>query len=322
MSEESLLVVDDLEKHFGGITAVDGVSFDIDPGEITGLIGPNGAGKTTTFNLISGFLTPDGGEIRYKGTDLQEIMIPSAAERGYFAGSSALSAGLVGVGVASQFDPSTAALAGAGLVGAALGVGVYGGQERFKTDVLGQRHSRPFQVSRAGMVRTFQITRELEGLTVRDNLLLAPKGQPGENVLKTWLGFDSVEETEAAIRERAAEVLELLDLEHLEEEYAGNLSGGQRKLLELGRVLMADPDLILLDEPVAGVNPTLTRTLLSRIRNLSEEGYTFCIVEHDMEVIMNLSDKIVVMDQGQKLTEGTPEEVKNDQRVLDAYLGG
>jgi ABC-type branched-subunit amino acid transport system ATPase component len=322
VSDDPLLAVDGLEKHFGGITAVDGVEFEIEEGTIVGLIGPNGAGKTTTFNMLSGFLTPDAGEVRYRGTDLQEIMSPSRADKAYIGGSAALVAGLGGLALASQSDPSVAVEAGATAVGAGVGLGAYRGQEVVKRRYFDHKYSRPYQVSRAGMMRTFQITRELEGLTVFENLLLSPKDQPGENVVKSWLQFDSVAETEAANRERAEEVLELLDLEHLRDEYAGNLSGGQRKLLELGRVLMADPELILLDEPVAGVNPTLSKTLLSRIEELRDEGYTFCVVEHDMDVIMNLSERIIVMHQGKKLMEGTPEEVQGDQRVIDAYLGG
>ena len=117
-------------------------------------------------------------------------------------------------------------------------------------------------------------------------------------------------------------MLEFLEIDHLADELAGNLSGGQRKLLELGRVLMTDPELILLDEPVAGVNPTLTRKLLEQIESLRDDGYTFLVVEHDMEVIMNVSDTIIVMAEGRKLMEGTPEEVQTDERVIDAYLGG
>ena len=322
MSDEPLLAVDAIEKYFGGITAVDGVEFEIEEGTIVGLIGPNGAGKTTTFNMLSGFLPPDDGEVRYRGTDLQELMEPSRTDKAYLGGSAALVAGLGGLGLASVSDPSMAVSAGATAVGAGAGLGAYRGQEVLKTRYFGHKYSRPYLVSRAGMMRTFQITRELKGLTVFENLLLSPKHQPGENVLKSWLRFDSVKQAEDANRERAEEVLELLDLEHLREEYAGNLSGGQRKLLELGRVLMADPELILLDEPVAGVNPTLSKTLLERIRELRDQGYTFCVVEHDMDVIMDLSERIIVMDQGKKLMEGTPEEVQGDQRVIDAYLGG
>jgi ABC-type branched-subunit amino acid transport system ATPase component len=177
-------------------------------------------------------------------------------------------------------------------------------------------------MARNGLSRTFQITRELQGMSVFENLLLAPQDQRGERLFNAWFRREAVDEDEARVRDQAEEILDLLELNHLRDEQAGNLSGGQRKLLELGRVLMTEPDLVLLDEPVAGVNPSLTQNLLERVRTLREEGYTFFVVEHDMEVIMNLSDTIIVMDQGDVLTEGTPEEVRQDERVIDAYLGG
>lgn len=318
----AILEVEDLRKTFGGITAVDGATFDVEAETITGLIGPNGAGKTTTFNLISGFYEPDAGRIRYRGTDMQEIMRPSETEQGIWMGASGLTFGGAGVAAAATAGVSTVGLGGAALVGAGLGAGLYRAEQRLADDYFDVKHSRPFRVSQAGLSRTFQITRELQGMTVLENLLLAPQDQPGESLANAWFRRERVAESEAAVRERALEMLEFLELDHLADQQAGNLSGGQRKLLELGRVLMTDPELILLDEPVAGVNPALTEKLLQRIENLREQGYTFCIVEHDMEVIMNLSDTIIVMDQGRKLMQGTPEEVQNDERVVDAYLGG
>jgi branched-chain amino acid transport system ATP-binding protein len=314
------LEVQNLRKTFGGIVAVDGASFSVEEGSLTGLIGPNGAGKTTTFNLVSGFYEPDGGTVRYRGQDIQELMGPSRDERAIWTTSGAVTFGVVGLGLAATTGAAPAA-AGA-VAGAAAGVGTYHGQEHIRRAVLGGTRSRPFQLAREGLVRTFQITRELSEMTVLENMMLAPMGQRGESLLQTWFRRDAVADQEAAVRDRALEVIDLLELDHLTDELAGNLSGGQRKLLELGRVLMTEPDVILLDEPVAGVNPTLTRKLLERIRDLRDEGYTFLIVEHDMEVIMNLSDTIIVMSEGKKLTEGTPEEVRTDERVIDAYLGG
>jgi branched-chain amino acid transport system ATP-binding protein len=316
---DPLLRVVDLRKRFGGITAVDGANFEVEAGAIVGLIGPNGAGKTTAFDLISGLLKPDGGHVYYRGTDLQDIMRPSRAELLIWSLAAALTVGTVGYGVAA--GAGIAPWLGA-LVGAVLGVAVYLGQEPLRIRYLGAKRSRPFQVSRAGLARTFQLTRELDGLTVRENLLLAPQGQRGENLLLAWVPIGGVASQEADLRERADEVLALLELSYLADEHAGNLSGGQRKLLELGRVLMTDPELILLDEPVAGVNPTLTEKLLDRIEALAAEGYTFCVVEHDMEVIMAISDRVIVMDQGTKLMAGSPEEVRGDERVIEAYLGG
>lgn len=320
---DGLLEAENLQKSFGGIQAVDGASFAIEAGTIVGLIGPNGAGKTTTFNLISGFYEPDGGVVRYDGVDLQEIMRPSRpVEQAWRIGATGVSIGLLGVIAASSTGTGAGALGTVGLASTVAGGMAYKLQERFRETRLDRKYSRPFRVAQRGLVRTFQITRELHGLSVRENLMLAPQNQPGENIVRTWLPRGYSTDRDEEIRKRADEVLELIELEHVADEYAGNLSGGQQKLLELGRVLMADPNLILLDEPVAGVNPTLTRKLLDQIATLRSEGYTFGIIEHDMEVIMELSDKIIVMDQGDKLMSGTPSEVRNDPRVIDAYLGG
>jgi len=196
-----------------------------------------------------------------------------------------------------------------------------GGEVVFEGESVGGLS--PAARAQRGMVRTFQITRELTGMRVTANMLLAAQDHPGEKVLPALVGTESVEEREERARERAADLLKFLDLWELRDEYAGNLSGGQRKLLELGRALMADPDLLLLDEPVAGVNPELTDRLLARIDDLqSDEGMTFVVVEHDMDVIMSISDKVIGMHNGEVLSVGTPEEVKQDERMLEAYLGG
>jgi len=322
MADEPILELEDVSKSFGGIRAVDKLSIELENGAITGLIGPNGAGKTTTFNLINGFYRPDGGTIRFRGRDLQEIMEPGADERQIWSSASAFvfaGAATAGGNMAGLGTPEGVGLAA---LGAVVGVGVYYGQDLVRDRFVEYPNSRPHRVAREGLSRTFQLTRELGSVTVLENLMLAPQGQLGERLYNVWLRPGSVRDQERELRERAQEMLDLLEIDHLKYEAADNLSGGQRKLLELGRVLMTDPDLVLLDEPAAGVNPTLTNKLLERIQTLSDRGYTFCIIEHDMEVIMNLSDRIVVMDQGQKLMEGTPSEVKADERVIDAYLGG
>jgi len=323
MSEAPLLEVEKVKKQFGGITAVDGVSFTLDRGTITGLIGPNGAGKTTTFNLISGFYRPDGGTIRFEGTDTQDIMRPTRAEAGIWSAASASGLGLFGLGTARYlFGVSPGVLVGGAAAGAVAGLGIYFGQERIKDRRTDVYKSRPFQLARAGLVRTFQITRELEEMTVLQNLMLAPQNQDGENLLNAWFRREKVTRDEQEIREEAAEILDLLDLDHVRDEEAGNLSGGQRKLLELGRVLMLEPELVLLDEPVAGVNPALTDRIMDAIRSMRDAGYGFCIVEHEMDVIMNLSDRIIAMSEGQKLAEGPPEEIRQNEAVLESYLGG
>ncbi|MUW14109.1 ATP-binding cassette domain-containing protein [Halorubrum sp. CBA1125] len=249
------LRVEGLVKEFGGVTAVDGASFEVEKGSLTGLIGPNGAGKSTTFNCITGVHEPTAGKVYFKNED-----------------------------------------------------------------ITGRK---PHEIARKGLVRTFQITRELKEMTVLENLMLAPKGQIGESAIRSVTpGLRSaVVEQEEELREQVWDTLELFEIDHLATEHAGNLSGGQRKLLEMARALMTDPEMVLLDEPLAGVNPTLEEKLLDRIHQLREEGYTFLLVEHDMDVIMENCERVIVMHQGSVLAEGTGDEIRNDERVIEAYLG-
>ena len=181
----------------------------------------------------------------------------------------------------------------------------------------------PHRIFHRGIVRTFQIPRELKTMTVLENLMLVPPNQVGEQIWNPWLFGFRVSRQERRIYEKALEVLEFVDLVHLRDEYAGNLSGGQKKLLELARTLMTDPAMILLDEPGAGVNRVLMRKLVDNIETLCRElGITFFVIEHDMDLITRLCDPVIVMSQGEFLAEGSPEEIKQDERVLDAYLGG
>ncbi|MFW5973850.1 MAG: ABC transporter ATP-binding protein [Natrialbaceae archaeon] len=250
------LEVEGLRKEFGGITAVDDVSFDVEKGSLTGLIGPNGAGKSTTFNLITGMLEPDEGTVRFNGEDVTGL--------------------------------------------------------------------EPHDIAKQGLARTFQIARELEEMTVLENMMLAPKGQVGESLWRSVMPITrgAVREQETEQLERVWEVLDFFEIDHLADEYAGNLSGGQRKLLEMARALLTDPDVLLLDEPFAGVNPTLEKRLLEHIHELRDRGYTFLIVEHDMDLIMNNCERVIVMHQGRILKDGTPAEIKESEEVIEAYLGG
>ena len=249
------LRVQDLRKRFGGITAVDGASFEVEEGSLTGLIGPNGAGKSTTFHCITGLHEPDGGTVLFEGEDITGL--------------------------------------------------------------------KPYDVATGGLVRTFQIARELEKMTVLENLMLAPQGQKGERLTTAVTpGLRGrVKNDEEAIREEVWRTLELFEIDHLAEEHAGNLSGGQRKLLEMARAIMSDPTMLLLDEPFAGVNPTLEEKLLDRIHTLSDRGYTFLLVEHDMDLIMEHCEHIIVMHQGDVLAEGTAADIRGNEEVVDAYLG-
>lgn len=250
-----MLVVKDLVKRFGGLVAVDGASFEIPEGRITGLIGPNGAGKTTTFNMIAGAMRPTSGEVVYLGQPITGLPTHKLFHR--------------------------------------------------------------------GIVRTFQIPKEFGGMTVLENLMAVPPDQPGENILLTWLAPGRVAARELEVRERALDTLKFLGMTHVQDELARNLSGGQKKLLELGRTMMTDAKLVLLDEPGAGVNPTLVRKIADMIRRLNKErGYTFCIIEHDMDLIAELCDRVIVLAEGKVLVTGTMDQIRTDERVLDAYFGG
>ncbi|UCG66125.1 MAG: ABC transporter ATP-binding protein [Deltaproteobacteria bacterium] len=181
----------------------------------------------------------------------------------------------------------------------------------------------PHQIFRKRIYRTFQITREFAQMTVLENVMLMPENQIGEKIWNIWFRPASVRRQEKTIQEKALEVLEFVELIDLKDEYAGSLSGGQKKLLELARSMMAEPRMVLLDEPGAGVNLTLMKKLMANIRKLCEEKkITFFLIEHDMDLVMNLCNPVIVMSEGKMLAEGTPEEIKNDERVLEAYLGG
>ena len=249
-----MLSVVDLVKDFGGLRAVDGVSFEIGPGTITGLIGPNGAGKTTTFNMVAGAFQPSAGAIIFDGTDITD--------------------------------------------------------------------RSAHQTFRQGLVRTFQIPRPFSRMTVLENLMMVPQGQIGERFWNTWIRQGAIRVEERRLRDKAIEILDFLGLVHLGEEAGGNLSGGQMKLLELGRAMMSDPKMILLDEPGAGINPTLLGEIVERIAELNKRGITFLIIEHNMDMVMTLCDPVVVMAGGKLLMEGSAGEVQNDPRVMEAFLGG
>jgi branched-chain amino acid transport system ATP-binding protein len=249
-----MLEVRHLVKHFGGLYAVDDVSFTVKTGTITGLIGPNGAGKTTLFHTIAGGYRPDRGEV--------------------FLGPKRIS----------------------GLP--------------------------PHRIFQLGLVRTFQIPKPFREMTVLENLMVAAPGQLGERFWSAWVAGRRVRRQEREIRERAVQVMEFLNLGRVAQELAKNLSGGQQKLVEIGRALMSDPQCILLDEPGAGVNPSLLVEIVDRIAELNSRGITFLLIEHNMDVVMNLCDPVLVMAQGRLLLEGPPDLVRSDSRVLDAYLGG
>jgi len=180
----------------------------------------------------------------------------------------------------------------------------------------------PHELFAKGLLRTFQIAHEFSTLSVRENLMMVPSGQSGESLVQTWTNRKKVREEEERIREKANEVIDFLEIPQVADELAGNLSGGQKKLLELGRTMMVDAKIVFLDEVGAGVNRTLLNTIGDAILRLNKErGYTFCMIEHDMEFISRLCDPVICMAEGKVLAQGTAEEVKNNEEVIEAYLG-
>jgi branched-chain amino acid transport system ATP-binding protein len=195
------------------------------------------------------------------------------------------------------------------------------GSVRFQGQEIVRRP--PHVIARLGMVRTFQITKALAKMPVIDNMMLAAPDQPGEHLYNLVARPGAARAREREVRRRAEELLEVFQIRKLANEYAGVLSGGQRKLLEFARALMTEPTMLLLDEPMAGINPTLGARLLEHMHRLrAERGMTFLFIEHDMEVVMGQSDKVIVMAEGRVIAQGAPDDVRRDQRVIDAYLGG
>ena len=241
-----MLTIHNINKSFGGLHAVKDCSFTAEEGKITALIGPNGAGKTTAFNIISGTLRPDSGEVHLEGKPITGL--------------------------------------------------------------------HPHKITRRGMSRTFQISRNFEDLTVLENLIAQSQYQGLRNLFRPAIA--SSEE------EKAMEMLEFLNISRLAREEARSLSYGQKKLMDLAALLMSNPRIILLDEPAGGVNPTLLATIVDHINELNKRGLTVLIVEHNMNLVMEISHKVVVMAYGAVSAEGDPLTIQDDPSVLEAYLGG
>ncbi len=241
----TLLEVEGLSKRFGGVTAVDACSLALQPGSITGLIGPNGSGKTTVFNLITGFISRDSGDVRFNGRSI-----------------------------------------------AGLG---------------------PDRIYGLGIGRTFQLARIFPRLTALENMLV-PVQRAGFRGL-----FSHGQRNDE--RARAMDMLAFMEISHVASALGGSLSYGQRKLLELAAVMMAQPQLVLLDEPAGGINPALLERIAAHIRGLNEQGVAFLLVEHNMPFVMGLCRDVVVLHRGGVIASGTPAEVRGNPAVLDAYLG-
>jgi ABC-type branched-subunit amino acid transport system ATPase component len=250
----AIAAVRDLERHFGGVRAVSGASFDVRRGTITGLIGPNGAGKSTVVNVISGFIAPSSGRVVFDGDD-----------------------------------------------------------------VTGWPTHR---IARRGLVRTFQLSSECPRLTVLENLLIAAPEVEGTVMWQTLLGKRRWRRSEQLAVEAARELLVRFGLADAEDAYAGELSGGQKRLLEIMRGLMTRPSLLFLDEPLAGINPTLALKIERLFSELRDSGLTMVLIEHELGAVERLCDNVIAMALGRVIAQGTMGELRANREVVDAYLGG
>lgn len=253
MTEETLLKVENLSKSFGGVNAVENVSFEVKKGEIVAVIGPNGAGKTTLFNLVTGVIPATSGKITFKGVS-----------------------------------------------------------------IIGKR---PYQIASLGMTRTFQNLQVFNNMTVIENVMTGSHIRLKTGVLSSGLRLPNVYKEEKEVMQKALQCLEQVGIADLAFERAETLPYGNQRLLEIARAVAAEPSFILLDEPMAGLNPQESRNLVNVLKNMRKQGMTFLFVEHDMETVMSIADKIVVLDYGKKIAEGTPEEIASNPKVIAAYLG-
>jgi ABC-type branched-subunit amino acid transport system ATPase component len=249
----AVLELDQVSKRFGGLAAVQDLSFDVQPGRITSLIGGNGAGKTTVFNLITGYLAPDAGQIRFRGQRIDGLA--------------------------------------------------------------------PHKIARTGISRGFQELRLFNRLTALDNVQAAVPQQKGESILRAIFGGQELREEAKATETLSRQILDDLTISHQVDTLAEQLSYGQQKLLALGRLVAAKGDFLLLDEPTSGLSPAMVDDFCDRMKALVASGRSILLIEHNVEIVMRLSDWVIVLHQGGKIAEGTPDEVRRNSAVMHTYLG-